>query len=161
MQVFHTAGVPPSIGRSILPIIGWTRNSSVALTNRVSANRSSSGRAANRKGHLRGWRAGRGIRPAGAGGGRRVVCPLKHRRGPNAKKSCPVRGKGRPGGGRVRKNPAELPRERSISGAGTEKRPVKWGVHAPECPPWQEGTRIPARRPSARVHPIFFPGPDP
>src|SRR5436305_12567859 len=120
MQVFHTAGVPPSIGRSILPIIGWTRNSSVALTNRVSANRSSSGRAANRKGHLRGWRAGRGIRPAGAGGGRRVVCSLKHRRGPNAKKSCPVRGKGRAGGGGEGKTPLNfLVRGRS---AGPEQR---------------------------------------
>ena len=36
MQVFHTAGVPPSSGRIILPIIGWTRNSSEALTNSVS-----------------------------------------------------------------------------------------------------------------------------
>ena len=35
MQVFHTAGVPPSSGRIILPTIGWTRNSSVAPTNSV------------------------------------------------------------------------------------------------------------------------------
>src|SRR5207244_10584233 len=43
MQVFHTAGVPPSIGNSSLPIIGWTRNSRVALTNSVKANNGSSG----------------------------------------------------------------------------------------------------------------------
>src|SRR5438874_10205314 len=39
MQVFHTAGVPPSLGRIILAIIGWTRNKSVALTNSVTAKR--------------------------------------------------------------------------------------------------------------------------
>src|SRR5947209_8228857 len=43
MQVFHTAGVPPSIGNSSLPIIGWTRNSSVALTNSGKANNGSGG----------------------------------------------------------------------------------------------------------------------
>jgi hypothetical protein len=39
MQVFQTAGVPPSAGRIILAIIGWTRNSRVALTNSVRAKR--------------------------------------------------------------------------------------------------------------------------
>ena len=37
MQVFQTSGVPPSSGRIILPIIGCTRKSSVALVNSVSA----------------------------------------------------------------------------------------------------------------------------
>ena len=37
MQVFHTAGVPPSLGRINLPTIGWTRKSSKALTNKVAA----------------------------------------------------------------------------------------------------------------------------
>src|SRR5207302_11197189 len=37
MQVFQTAGVPPREGRIILAIMGWTRKSSVALTNRVMA----------------------------------------------------------------------------------------------------------------------------
>src|SRR5574342_675541 len=31
MQVFHTAGVPPSIGRIIFAIIGWTKKSKNAL----------------------------------------------------------------------------------------------------------------------------------
>src|SRR5438094_9802860 len=39
MQVFQTAGVPPNFGRIILAIIGCTRNSSTALTNSVTANR--------------------------------------------------------------------------------------------------------------------------
>src|SRR5262245_40844690 len=37
MQVFHTCGVPPSLGKIILPIVGWTRNSMNALTNSVTA----------------------------------------------------------------------------------------------------------------------------
>jgi hypothetical protein len=35
MQVLHTAGVPPRSGRIILPTIGCTTNSNVALTKRV------------------------------------------------------------------------------------------------------------------------------
>jgi len=35
--VFQTAGVPPRCGRVILPTMGWTRNSSVALTKSVAA----------------------------------------------------------------------------------------------------------------------------
>jgi hypothetical protein len=38
MHVFHTAGVPPISGSSILPTIGWTRNSKNALTKRAPAN---------------------------------------------------------------------------------------------------------------------------
>ena len=37
MQVLHTAGVPPSSGRIILPTIGCMTNSRVAPTNSVSA----------------------------------------------------------------------------------------------------------------------------
>src|SRR6187200_233437 len=37
MQVFHTCGVPPSLGKIILPIIGWTKNSINALMNSVIA----------------------------------------------------------------------------------------------------------------------------
>ena len=37
MHVFHTAGVPPSSGRIICAIIGWTTNSSEALTKSVNA----------------------------------------------------------------------------------------------------------------------------
>ncbi len=37
MHVFQTAGVPPSRGSTILANIGWTRNSSVALTSSVRA----------------------------------------------------------------------------------------------------------------------------
>jgi hypothetical protein len=37
MQVFHTAGVPPRRGRIIFPIMGCTRNNSVALLNSVNA----------------------------------------------------------------------------------------------------------------------------
>jgi hypothetical protein len=40
MQVFHTAGVPPSTGNSILAIIGSTEKSNAALTKIVKANRS-------------------------------------------------------------------------------------------------------------------------
>src|SRR5262245_4151490 len=39
MQVFHTCGVPPSLGRIILPIIGWTRKRMKALTKSVAAYR--------------------------------------------------------------------------------------------------------------------------
>lgn len=38
MQVFHTAGVPPSKGSRILPNIGCSTNINVALANRVAAN---------------------------------------------------------------------------------------------------------------------------
>lgn len=41
MHVFQTPGVPPSRGRIILPIIGWTKNKSAALTKRVNAKRKS------------------------------------------------------------------------------------------------------------------------
>src|SRR5262245_8875586 len=37
MHVFQTWGVPPRRGRTSLPIMGWTRNSKKALTNRVAA----------------------------------------------------------------------------------------------------------------------------
>jgi hypothetical protein len=37
MHVFHTAGVPPSSGRIILPTIGCTTNSRAAPTNSVIA----------------------------------------------------------------------------------------------------------------------------
>src|SRR6185312_6443001 len=43
MQAFHTAGLPPSSGRIIFPTIGWTMNSSDALTNSVTANSSGTG----------------------------------------------------------------------------------------------------------------------
>src|SRR5947207_1316970 len=39
MQVFQTAGVPPSSGSTILPTIGCTKNSRKALVNRVRAKR--------------------------------------------------------------------------------------------------------------------------
>src|SRR5438067_447108 len=57
MQVFHTAGVPPRGGSTILPTIGCTRNRSVAPANSVSANAVSSTRVGT--GHLRGGRAKR------------------------------------------------------------------------------------------------------
>src|SRR5688500_6289874 len=38
MQVFHTAGVPPSSGRMIRPTIGWTTNSSAALRKMAAVN---------------------------------------------------------------------------------------------------------------------------
>src|SRR5439155_13598615 len=40
MQVFHTWGVPPSLGKIILPTMGWTRKSKNALTNSVMAKKS-------------------------------------------------------------------------------------------------------------------------
>src|SRR5438552_18213461 len=43
MQAFQTAGLPPSSGSTILPTIGWTMNSSDALTNSVTANSSGTG----------------------------------------------------------------------------------------------------------------------
>src|SRR5262249_57961869 len=43
MHVFQTDGDPPSRGRIILAIIGWTQNSSRALTNSVRANSSGKG----------------------------------------------------------------------------------------------------------------------
>ena len=39
MQVFQTAGVPPSKGSRILPNMGWSTNISVALMNKVPANK--------------------------------------------------------------------------------------------------------------------------
>src|SRR5579871_1691357 len=39
MQVFQTCGVPPSLGRIILPTSGWTRNRMNALTKSVTAYR--------------------------------------------------------------------------------------------------------------------------
>lgn len=39
MQVFHTAGVPPSSGNRILPNIGCSTNIRVALVNKVPANK--------------------------------------------------------------------------------------------------------------------------
>ena len=39
MQVFHTAGVPPSRGNSILATIGCTEKSNAALTNNVRPNK--------------------------------------------------------------------------------------------------------------------------
>src|SRR5260370_28943992 len=41
MQVFQTAGVPPSNGRIILPISGWKKKKREALTNSVRAKKSS------------------------------------------------------------------------------------------------------------------------
>ncbi len=38
MQVFHTAGVPPSSGRINLPTMGCTMKSKRALVNRVKVN---------------------------------------------------------------------------------------------------------------------------
>jgi hypothetical protein len=40
MQVFQTAGVPPSFGKIIWAIMGWMRKREKALTNSVTANRS-------------------------------------------------------------------------------------------------------------------------
>jgi hypothetical protein len=37
MHVFQTAGDPPRRGRTILPIIGWMRNSRLALRKSVTA----------------------------------------------------------------------------------------------------------------------------
>src|SRR6266498_2367482 len=37
MHVFQTCGVPPSLGRIILPIIGWTRKRMNALMKSVAA----------------------------------------------------------------------------------------------------------------------------
>jgi hypothetical protein len=41
MQVFHTAGVPPNMGRTIFANIGWTQNRRAELTKRVTENRAS------------------------------------------------------------------------------------------------------------------------
>jgi hypothetical protein len=43
MHVFQTAGDPPSRGRTILPIIGWTRNRRLALKKSVTAKRKGKG----------------------------------------------------------------------------------------------------------------------
>jgi hypothetical protein len=40
MQVFHTAGVPPRRGKTIFPIIGWTRKRRAALKNNVAEKKS-------------------------------------------------------------------------------------------------------------------------
>lgn len=37
IAVFHTCGVPPSIGRIIFENIGWTENNSAALSSSVKA----------------------------------------------------------------------------------------------------------------------------
>src|SRR2546423_765885 len=58
MQVFHTSGVPPSNGRIILPIIGWTRNSKGALGNSVSGQARSMTRGGNGAGTAAGGRGG-------------------------------------------------------------------------------------------------------
>src|SRR6516164_7333525 len=76
MQVFHTAGVPPSSGRVILPTMGSTRNSRVALQNSVSANTISIGMRMDSRLQAGRWVL-RGVapgalcrgRPAAAGGG--------------------------------------------------------------------------------------------
>ncbi len=39
MQVFQTCGVPPSLGKMVLPMIGCTKNKIKALTNNVMAKR--------------------------------------------------------------------------------------------------------------------------
>lgn len=46
MQVVQTAGVPPRRGNTILPIMGCTKKSRVADTNRVKANKKSTGDSA-------------------------------------------------------------------------------------------------------------------
>lgn len=38
MHVFHTAGTPPSNGRTIFPIMGWTPNDNAALKKSVAEN---------------------------------------------------------------------------------------------------------------------------
>jgi hypothetical protein len=43
MQAFQTAGLPPRSGSTIFPTIGWTMNSSDALTNKVKANNTGTG----------------------------------------------------------------------------------------------------------------------
>src|ERR1700720_4301793 len=43
MQVFQTAADPPRLGSTILPTMGWTRKSKVALTKSVKAKRKSKG----------------------------------------------------------------------------------------------------------------------
>ena len=48
MQVFHTAGVPPNSGKTILPANGCTQKSRNALTKSAAAN-SSVIRAVNRQ----------------------------------------------------------------------------------------------------------------
>ena len=44
MQVFHTAGVPPSNGRAILANSGWIRNNRAEPTNSVSAKKTGKGK---------------------------------------------------------------------------------------------------------------------
>src|SRR5262245_50580951 len=74
MQVFQTCGVPPSLGRIILPIIGCTKNSRKALTKRVPAKNSSKG--------LPPQRAGSGTRIGSRG--ERVVKTGRPRSGSSA-----------------------------------------------------------------------------
>jgi hypothetical protein len=52
MQVFQTAGVPPRRGKIILAIMGWTRKSKVALTNKVKAKKNNTAASARRNGIL-------------------------------------------------------------------------------------------------------------
>src|SRR5690349_7280987 len=56
MQVFHTAGVPPRSGRIILPTMGSTRNSKVALVKSVSVNTTSISKENGRTDHLSSFR---------------------------------------------------------------------------------------------------------
>src|SRR5438067_9910223 len=44
MQVFHTAGVPPSRGRTILANSGWIKNKRTELTNSVIAKKAGKGK---------------------------------------------------------------------------------------------------------------------
>jgi hypothetical protein len=39
MQVFQTAGTPPSSGKTIFPIMGWTPNDKAALRKSVAENK--------------------------------------------------------------------------------------------------------------------------
>jgi hypothetical protein len=39
MHVFQTAGTPPSNGRTIFPIMGWTLNDNAALRKSVAENK--------------------------------------------------------------------------------------------------------------------------
>jgi hypothetical protein len=45
MHVFQTAGDPPSRAKSILPIMGWTRNSREEPTKRVRGKNRDKGRS--------------------------------------------------------------------------------------------------------------------
>jgi hypothetical protein len=43
MQAFHTAGLPPKSGKTILPTMGWIMNNNEALTKSVAANNRGTG----------------------------------------------------------------------------------------------------------------------